>query len=508
MKARDLKMDLPKMKIFYSWQSDLPNSTNRNLIQSSIDKTVKVFNNIIKIEADRDTKNQLGSPDITESIFEKIDECDLFIADITIINKSKCNILRDKKRATPNPNVLIELGYAVKTVGWERIICIYNSDYSSLEALPFDLRQHRITSYSIKKEGKSKAKNNLMEVLSGTIKKLAEEGNVIRPKNNKAHHKIISYNFNENKFEDKICIYHPQDYCDIKNLLIDECERLVQDIRNIKFNYTPKDLDEEIQIEEKMSIPQLLGNYTLVKINEKTKKEIFDKVKFLFGIELDDEFFFAGNLKRKHDILRGYDYSGGDLEKEKNDLFIDLENTLLKIEIFDEYIKTFDNISFIPLAITNVSSELDNDINIGIVVEGEDFELLEPTKELITENLIGSEGTICEFEFIPTLFDLPEDFNVKYDNIIEVPNLDIKPKIGIFDNSPDYDEDDYENELKSYIATPISKNSYIFKIGTLQPQETKWFGGILMLKIKKGNVKIKYTIRSNNSDGNLGGILN
>ena len=64
-------MDSTEMKIFYSWQSDLPNSNNRNLIQGSIDKTVKKFSNIIKIDADRDTKSKLGSPDITKTIFEK-----------------------------------------------------------------------------------------------------------------------------------------------------------------------------------------------------------------------------------------------------------------------------------------------------------------------------------------------------------------------------------------------------------------------------------------------------
>lgn len=44
--------------------------------------------NVINVEVDRDTKNELGSPDIVNTIFAKIDECDLFVADISIINSA------------------------------------------------------------------------------------------------------------------------------------------------------------------------------------------------------------------------------------------------------------------------------------------------------------------------------------------------------------------------------------------------------------------------------------
>lgn len=504
-------MDSTQMKIFYSWQSDLPNSNNRNLIQGSIDKTVKKFSNIIKIEADRDTKSKLGSPDITKTIFEKIDESDLFIADITMINKSKYKFLRDKKRATPNPNVLIELGYAAKTLGWERIICVYNTDYSPLDSLPFDLRQHRITSYSIKKDGKSKSKDIIVEILSETINKLAECGNLIRAKNGKSHHKIVGYNFNENKIEDKVYLYHPVDFCNIKSELIDASKELVKNISKIRFDYTQKDVDIEEKLEKSVSLPQLFGKYNLVKIDDKTKAETSEQVKMLLGIDLDDEFFFMGKLKRKYDVLNRCDYSGEELEIHKYELYMELESTLLKIEVFDEYIKTFDNMSFVPLAITNDSSEVDKDINIEIVVEGEKFELITPTQKIISENLIGSEGAICEYGFIPELFGLPEDFSVKYDGDeieVTVPAIDTRPKIGLWGDLSEYDEEDYENELKAFVATPNSRNSYIFKISSLQPQETKWLGGVLLLTTENTDIKISYSIRSNHSDGSLVGKMN
>lgn len=131
--------------IFFSWQSDLPNKTNRNLIEDSIKLALKKMNQdspySLITEIDRDTKGVLGSPDIVDSILTKIDKCGLFIADISIINSS----LNGKR--TPNPNVLFELGYAVKCLGWDRVICVFNSDFGDVSELPFDLRNRRILTY-------------------------------------------------------------------------------------------------------------------------------------------------------------------------------------------------------------------------------------------------------------------------------------------------------------------------------------------------------------------------
>ena len=78
------------------------------------------------LEYDRDTLGLLGSPDISISIFEKIDKCALFIADIS-------NITSTDKRTIPNPNVLIELGYAINILGWDRIICFFDITTGNVE---------------------------------------------------------------------------------------------------------------------------------------------------------------------------------------------------------------------------------------------------------------------------------------------------------------------------------------------------------------------------------------
>lgn len=85
-----------------------------------------------------------GTPDIGDSIYEKIDSADIFIADVTIINGDYAG------RKTPNPNVMIELGYAIKSLGWDRIILLYDKDFGEIEELPFDINHRRITSFTLR----------------------------------------------------------------------------------------------------------------------------------------------------------------------------------------------------------------------------------------------------------------------------------------------------------------------------------------------------------------------
>lgn len=159
-----------QLTIFYSWQSDLPNSDNRSFIQSAIDRAVKNLNkSAIAICADRDTSGKLGTPDIVETIFSKIDEADIFVADISIVNPDA------NTRKTPNPNVLIELGYAAKSLGWDRIICFINSEYGTHEDSPFDLRTRRIIPYSVAHNEKSGVRKNISSIIESTVKKLLED---------------------------------------------------------------------------------------------------------------------------------------------------------------------------------------------------------------------------------------------------------------------------------------------------------------------------------------------
>lgn len=84
-------MSNSQITIFYSWQSDLPGSETRNIIQDAIKDAVKLLRDTVDIEADRDTKGEYGSPDIAQTIFSKIDDCDIFIADVSAVCQYETN---------------------------------------------------------------------------------------------------------------------------------------------------------------------------------------------------------------------------------------------------------------------------------------------------------------------------------------------------------------------------------------------------------------------------------
>jgi hypothetical protein len=134
-------------RVFYSWQTDLPNTTNRGFIQSALESAANSIRDdeSIKIEPviDRDTAGVPGAPDIADTILAKIEKSQIFVADVSIINKT------EKSRKIPNPNVLVELGYAMKTLGLDRIIMVMNTTFGKPELLPFDLRMRRVITYEM-----------------------------------------------------------------------------------------------------------------------------------------------------------------------------------------------------------------------------------------------------------------------------------------------------------------------------------------------------------------------
>jgi hypothetical protein len=135
--------------VFYSWQSDLPGSANRSLIENALEKAAKTLraDDSLQVEPvmDRDTAGTSGSPDIAATIFGKIDVADAFVADVSFITPPTPD--EPTRKRCPNPNVLLELGYALRHHGWERVLLVFNEHYGSLSDLPFDLRGRRAITY-------------------------------------------------------------------------------------------------------------------------------------------------------------------------------------------------------------------------------------------------------------------------------------------------------------------------------------------------------------------------
>ena len=162
--------------VFFSWQADTPNKVGRNFLNDILEEVcagITADGTFGEVRVDSDTQGVAGQPPITETILKKIDVCSVFVADLTFTGKRI-----DSLRPTPNPNVLIEYGWALKTLQQhERVIYVMNTEYGkpTRDNLPFDLGHLRLpitytlsedTAAEIKKEEKRK----LSKLLNGAIR--------------------------------------------------------------------------------------------------------------------------------------------------------------------------------------------------------------------------------------------------------------------------------------------------------------------------------------------------
>lgn len=161
---------MEKFHIFYSWQSDLPNNTNRSFIERTLLDASKTIEDkkLLQIDIDQDTRGVPGAPDIAETILRKIEQAQIFVCDVSIVNSGS------KFRKTPNPNVLFELGYAFGKLGYSRIITVFNTAYGKIEHLPFDFKTNRLITYHSREKDIDKApeRRKLRELLEHAIESI------------------------------------------------------------------------------------------------------------------------------------------------------------------------------------------------------------------------------------------------------------------------------------------------------------------------------------------------
>jgi hypothetical protein len=130
------------MKIFWSWQSDIPKHIGRNLVRDALKLAISQLKQVEDVEEafredlhlDSDTQGMTGSPDLVSTIFRKIEKSEVVVADVTIVGKT------DEGKKLINSNVAIELGYALSECSDARLVLVFNKHYGAYEDLPFDLR--------------------------------------------------------------------------------------------------------------------------------------------------------------------------------------------------------------------------------------------------------------------------------------------------------------------------------------------------------------------------------
>lgn len=516
-------------KVFFSWESDLSANKTTKLIEDIISKAKEKLSERIELIPDEATRNKFGSPEITDSIFQKINECDLFIADVSIVGSYISPNEKDDDDAEENyfsnPNVLLELGYAASVLGWERCVCFANSSSGDINKLPFDLNHRRITDISYK----NTTRNNIIEKMSDIVVATVEEyADKPLPKQGFALHKVGGYNFTSSDFQPEIIPYNSYTFgkYDKKSKKIEgEIRELIDQISGI---HICKELTEATNFEERQALSEIrlaesataiMCKIVPVSIHKKDIKELLD---YYITEELCEDFFDVGDLKEKisFDPHNSPEPLGTNNQIVKYQKIRKLHSKLRDLRIRDIYKYTFDNIIIIPLAIKNISNEKDENLSVYIkIVQGIP---IQPTarvfnEEFASENIknVGFEGIVYDDGLVKEVFALPEDSSIKYYHpqfgIPEIPHHTYMPRTdGLGYSIEHYSTgEDYEMELQEYVEELYegTKNEYHFEIGTLRPNETLWLDKAILLKPVEGKIEISYSIKSNNTTGDNEGLL-
>ena len=532
-----------QITIFYSWQSDLPGNETRNIIQDGIKDAVRLLRDTVDIEADRDTKGEYGSPDIANTIFSKIDDCDIFVADVSAVCKYEVtdkdgNV---KTKYMPNPNVMLELGYATHVVGWDNVICVLNADYGAPEDMPFDIASRRLTPFSLK-DGSSKvdAKRFIKSVIQETVEHILENGK--RVKSGFADLRLGCYvDGAVSNLVHPIEISKSVSFLEHRGQIINECLSLVEQIKSMKITepsklqsaeceVNPEEVKEATSIVRKDGsvLTPVANSFKLnlfklqrVIIKDEDRESIITLCKEYLDVDIsrETEFFDIGNLERRYDALSSYSYEGTKDEECKYDNLMMLDCNLHLIQMLDWYVTTFDGLFFIPLAIENVSTVYDDEIDIHIKINKDAVDIIVPSKKLINSDMQGLEGLIYEEGVIKELLMMAESSDISYDTDISYNLADSLAESHAavrahfssagLNGNPRYDSEDYEREISKYIAMPIvnSDSEFEFSIGSLRAKEKKWIGPALLIRPMADSFDIEYSIKSKHSDGNLSGLI-
>jgi hypothetical protein len=171
--------------LFFSWQSDTPAQIGSEFVEEALGLAVATLAEDAEIEkairdegliVDRDTQGVPGVPPIVDTIFNKIDAATIFLPDLTFVGK------RIDRRPTPNPNVLVEYGWALKALTYARIVLVMNLAFGqpTPEAMPFDMRHLRYPkcTYNLPEGASGEERSAELARLAASL--TAEIGEVLR----------------------------------------------------------------------------------------------------------------------------------------------------------------------------------------------------------------------------------------------------------------------------------------------------------------------------------------
>jgi|GEM_PF-1576380 len=143
------------MKVFWSWQSDTPGRIGRHFIRDALRAAIEDLRQTDEVEEpierelmdglhlDHDRQGVTGSPRLLETILGKIEASVVFVGDVTPVARIPGSRTPGRARIAKrimNPNVAIELGYALKALTEMNVLMVLNEHYGDRRHLPFDIQ--------------------------------------------------------------------------------------------------------------------------------------------------------------------------------------------------------------------------------------------------------------------------------------------------------------------------------------------------------------------------------
>jgi hypothetical protein len=111
--------------------------------------------------------------DIPNTILKKIKKCDIFLGDLTIVGASQ-----RKGKQFPNTNVVMELGYAARHLGFNALVGVMNEAFGAVQGQIFDIKRRKCLKYSVgpgaPKSDRDIARKNLSKQLEAVIRTTIE----------------------------------------------------------------------------------------------------------------------------------------------------------------------------------------------------------------------------------------------------------------------------------------------------------------------------------------------
>ncbi|WP_367391683.1 hypothetical protein [Lewinella sp. LCG006] len=146
-------------KVFFAFQMDTEDKFGKGFIQSAIEIAIQKFKSEgVEVSLDFGFRGTPGSPLLIEEMLKKSSDSDMVIVDLTFtsskewfnaelidedINERWFSIPIGDRKLSPNPNVLLETGYAWATKGTYRTLAVMNVANGSPDELPVDLKGFR-----------------------------------------------------------------------------------------------------------------------------------------------------------------------------------------------------------------------------------------------------------------------------------------------------------------------------------------------------------------------------